>query len=89
MSKSLEAFDKIIEVCNYYHHHIVKDTEVQTIYGYPIDNIRKDLEVLEIIKKKKPHFGTIELGNYELYDLSIGGLTKEEFNKIKEWLEND
>ena len=47
---SKEAFEKIIELCNHYQHTIEKDTEIGTIWGYPIDNIRKDLEILEKYK---------------------------------------
>lgn len=57
---------------------------------YPIPVwMKEELELLEIIKNKKPRFEAIELGNYELYDLTIGGLTEEEFNKIKRWLDNE
>ena len=49
---SKEAFEKMVEICNYYHHTIVKDnTDIQTICGYPIDNIKKDLDKLDKIKK--------------------------------------
>ena len=46
-----EAFEKMVELCNFYHHTIVKDTDIEFVCDYRIDNIRKDLEVLEIIKK--------------------------------------
>ena len=88
---SKEAFEKIIELCNHYHHTIVKDTEVETICGYPIDNIRKDLEILEIIKKSITHkylfSKKIECLNSMVIGLSISEDT--DFNKIKEWLEDD
>lgn len=53
VSNSLEAFDIIIDLLNRYQHTTVEDNEYQTIYGYPIDNIRKDLEVLVVLKKLK------------------------------------
>lgn len=80
---SKEAFEKIIELCNYYQHKIVKDTEVETICGYPIDNIRKDLEILEILKKhiySSDSSISIILDDLRNYD---------DFQKVKEWLEND
>ena len=80
---SKEAFEKIIELCNYYQHKIVKDTEVETIWGYPIDNIRKDLEILEILKKhiySSDSSISIILDDLRNYD---------DFNKVKEWLENE
>ena len=46
-----EAFEKMVELCNFYHHTIVKDTDIEFVCDYRIDNIRKDLEVLEILKK--------------------------------------
>ena len=80
---SKEAFEKIIELCNHYQHTIVKDTEVETICGYPIDNIRKDLEILEILKKhiySSDSSISIILDDLRNYD---------DFKKVKEWLEND
>ena len=47
-----EAFEKMVELCNFYHHTIVKDTDITFVCDYRIDNIRKDLEVLEILKNK-------------------------------------
>ena len=98
---SREAFEKIIELCNHYQHTIEKDTEVGTIWGYPIDNIRKDLEVLECFKKidKKELKDFIETQiRYALNentwlsacncDLEKEKPTKH-LIKIKEWLENE
>ena len=98
---SKEAFEKIIELCNYYQHTIVKDTEVGTIWGYPIDNIRKDLEILECFKKidKKELKDFIETQiRYALNentwlsacncDLEKEKPTKH-LIKIKEWIEDD
>ena len=84
---SKEAFEKIIELCNYYHHTIVKDTEVETICGYPIDNIRKDLEILEIFKKHYDYDSLVVSANnfisFHIYK------DDKDFAKIKEWLEDD
>lgn len=88
---SKEAFEKIIELCNYYQHTIEKDTEVGNIWGYPIDNIRKDLEVLEIIKKsitdKYLLCKRTKCLNYLIIGLHISEDT--DFKKIKEWLEDE
>ena len=94
---SKEAFEKIIELCNYYQHTIEKDTEVGTIWGYPIDNIRKDLEVLDILKKWIVVNETyddlfpyeIKLRNGYVSNKSCLVLTKDDYEKVKEWLEND
>ena len=84
---SKEAFEKIIELCNHYQHKIVKDTEVGTIWGYPIDNIRKDLEILEIFKKHYDYDSLVVSANnfisFHFYK------DDKDFAKIKEWLEND
>ena len=75
---SKEAFEKMVEACNQYHHTMV-NTDIKTICGYPIDKIKQDLEVLEIIKKHK----------YLIYVIcaKMYGLTQEEINKIKECFE--
>ena len=88
---SKEAFEKIIELCNYYQHTIAKDTEVGTIWGYPIDNIRKDLEVLEIIKKSITDKYLLCKRTKCLNSLIIGLHISEDtdFKKIKEWLEDE
>ena len=59
--------------------------------------IKKDLEILEMLKNKMSieiayyngdkRFGTYEYIAYNGVPLDIE--TKEEFNKIKEWIEND
>lgn len=98
---SKEAFEKIIELCNHYQHTIEKDTEVGTIWGYSIDNIRKDLEILECFQKidKKELKDFIETQiRYALNentwlsacncDLEKEKPTKH-LIKIKEWLENE
>lgn len=88
---SKEAFEKIIELCNHYQHTIVKDTEVETIWGYPIDNIRKDLEILEIIKKSITDKYLLCKRTKCLNSLIIGLHISEDtdLKKIKEWLENE
>ena len=62
------------------------------------DIIKQDLEILEIIKTKKVDISLIKncygLLAYAVYNSHIDEekndeLTKQEFNKIKEWLEND
>ena len=58
-----------------------------------IDIIEKDLEVLEIIKRKKVAIFVIPLcKNAYDYSMKTSGferLTDKEFRLIKEWLEND
>ena len=81
---SKEAFEKIREILEQYYHQFVKDNiKLETIEGYPINKIEKDLEVLEALKK---HF-------YEEYQLPTGQHSllfringTPEYKKIKEWL---
>lgn len=82
---SREAFEKMVESCNFYHHTIVKDTDIELICGYPVDNIRRDLEVLEILKK---HY------NVDSLIVSLNSFISiyiykddKDFKKVKEWLE--
>ena len=62
--------------------------------------IEKDLEILEILKRKGVSVGFIQLlikencGGVREYNDFIGGdkslhLTANEYKKLKEWLEND
>ena len=39
-----EAFEKMVELCTFYHHAIVKDADIEFVCDYRIDNIIKDLE---------------------------------------------
>lgn len=88
---SKEAFEKMVELCNFYHHTIVKDTDIQLICGYPIDNIRRDLEALEIIKEKGVNVGLLSrCSNAERYNNGMcyesRYLTQEEYDLLKEEL---
>ena len=80
---SKEAFEKIIELCNHYQHTIERDTEIGTIWGYPIDNIRKDLEVLEILKKYSYSYD-----NGTLF-IALDCMNFNELEIVKEWLEDE
>ena len=83
MSKSLEAFRYLIEEGGIFTPPIRQDLE---------DLIKRDLEVLEIIKHivKIADYSdrTIQGGNLVIL---VGGEIKtfEEYQKIKEWLENE
>ena len=50
------------------------------VYGSEVDAIEKDLEVLDIFKR---------VFNYKSIQKFIEDMSKEEWIKIKEWLEND
>lgn len=54
-----------------------------------IQEIKKDLEVLEILKKYISV--DIEYNQYWLKIYNIGGIaiSEEEYNKLKEWIENE
>ena len=47
---SKEAFEEIIKVCNYYHRQI-SNFDCETVCGYPIKKIARDLEILELLRK--------------------------------------
>ena len=91
---SKEAFEEIIKVCNLYHRQIA-NVDVESIHGYPIKKIKKDLEVLEILKKwilvnesyddLFPY--EIDVKQQYVSKRSCLVLTEEDFKKIKEWLE--
>lgn len=85
---SREALEKMVELCNFYHHTIVKNTDIELICGYPIDNIRRDLEALEIIKEKEADvFIFLHSGDLETYNDIVEDnrkLTQEEYELLKE-----
>ena len=84
---SKEAFEKMVEICNYYHHTIVKDNiDIQTICDYPIDNIKKDLEVLEILKKNLHFSDFVAMTLPPMHKLESDFLTSKEEEIIMEWL---
>lgn len=90
---SKEAFKEIIKVCNYYHKQISK-VDCESIYGYPLKNIEKDLEVLEILKRsifnKEEHkYAMTEKFKGQKFMLLNLVIREDDINKIKEWLEND
>ena len=78
---SKEAFEKMVELCNFYHHTIVKDTDIEFVCDYRIDNIRRDLEVLEILKKY-----SYSHDNFTLF-IALECMKFDELVKVKDWLE--
>lgn len=70
---------------------------ITTLFGRPIEDIIKDLEVLKILKKKMTiNTGYIDIGKgFFVYEyIAYNGVrlnieTDEEFNQIKEWLEDE
>ena len=90
MMTSKEAFEKIIEVCRYYHRGI-SNVDCKTVCGYPIKNIERDLEVLEIIKKWTFIIQENYKDSYRKFTQFICSIhtieMEEDFKKVKEWLE--
>lgn len=87
---SKEAFEKIREIMEQYHHQFVKDNiKLETIEGYPINKIEKDLELLEILKKYISIFENPNTVEKFRYVYTSGYITKEEYDLLKEWLENE
>ena len=81
MSKSLEALDTLVNWGARY--------EPKSEYYY--DLVKKDLEVLEILKSKIGlNYIPIQFDiKQEKHILTGAEITKEEYEKIKEWLENE
>lgn len=83
---SREALEEIQE-------HIVIDRNYHfTKAQKNIDIIKKDLEILEIIKNKLVFPLALMSLPYELYNQSVmkeQQLTQEEYDRIKEWLKNE
>lgn len=80
--------------------------KINEIYGFDgkweevreLEQIEQDLEVLEIIRKKKVDVNDVYIcDRYELYIIYMKNLeiaeesilTLEEFNKVKQWLEEN
>lgn len=102
---SLEAFDKVLgivrDACCCYS----TNNEITTVWGYPVDNIRKDLEMVALIKEfsKNISIGTDIVNEEECWGmvaLNIQGVlimiySTNEHDKVKtlkelkEWLEKD
>ena len=88
---SKEALKKIENTTNWSSDEDI-DKDLYNLWGnVACRTIKKDLEVLEIIKK---HNGKVygykgKLNENNICVISVNDLTEEEFNVIKEWLEND
>lgn len=83
---SLNAFKRIME----------KYGKTNTLEGTYDDflTIKKDLEVLQILKNRLPRTATLRVMEYEGFYLLYNGInctsiTKEEYELLKEWLSND
>lgn len=75
--------------------YIMADTPEQAMnIQYYYDIVKKDLEVLQVFKDILPSITILRVlkyeGAYMLYN-SINGtsITKEEYELLKEWLDND
>ena len=56
-----------------------------------LKEILKDLEVLEIINKKEVNIASLKVYDLKEYNAVYNEhkLTKEEYNKVKQWLEDN
>ena len=99
---SNEALEKLsyIRIYEEDEHNVITDIDscciykgdLCEVYGSEVDTIKKDLEVLEILKRKSVDISLIKdimLDKIKFDYYPYDNLTNEEFNKIKEWLEND
>lgn len=86
---SKEALEKLsyIPIYKEDEHNVITDIDscciykgdLCEVYGSEVDTIEKDLEVLDIFKR---------VFNYKSIQKFIEDMSKEEWFKIKEWLEN-
>lgn len=90
--KSLEIVNSVIRVCK------AEDTAIGLLYIEGLEQIKQDLEVLEIIRKKKVDVASlkeiIELSDTNEYILHVYNfnharytLKMKELLKLKQWLE--
>lgn len=100
--KILEIVDSCLYIIDYNRRQMSEEELLMNIDGYfvkenELQQIKQDLEVLEILRKKEVNINEEIVGNnydeyYEefadLYD-SYMILTEEDFNKIKQWLEEN
>ena len=85
---SKEALEKLTYIPIYEEdeHNVITDIDscciykgdLCEVYGREVDTIEKDLEVLQIIKN-----------NYKNTQKFVDHMSKEDFFKVKEWLENE
>lgn len=77
---SLEAFETLVKIVSSSTLLTKETTNKDEICGYPIDNIRADLKVLEILKKN--------FLDYLVFYTEIlkGKLTQSEFDLVADWL---
>ena len=73
---SLEAFEEIIKICNLYHQQITNAGDIESVGGYPIKKIKKDLEIVECFRK---------IPKQDLKDFIESQLRYEKI--IKNWLD--
>lgn len=83
---SKEALEEIKDWLEY------KDADWATIKY--VEKIEKDLEVLQILKDRLPPITILRVmeyeGTYVLYNsINSTSITKEEYELLKEWLENE
>ena len=91
--KSLEIVNSVIRVCK------AEDTAIGLLYIEGLEQIKQDLEVLEILKEvvfervgyykikgNSPKYRTITIRDNDDRFIKIE-LSEEEFEKVKQWLE--
>lgn len=92
MSKSIEALNRIETIApfnrenkpNYYSQFMQSETP----FYEDFDLVKKDLEVLEILKNESDNKRIIIKDGIASFHLDMI-LTTDNYNKIKEWLENE
>ena len=82
--ESLEIVDKLLEKINQYDDWFLTEVEAE--------QIKQDLEVLEIIVNKSVDIVSLEISsNFLTYRCMVGitKLTNKEYKKLKQWLEEN
>jgi hypothetical protein len=85
---SKEAFELILKLASSKLYIQNVEAEIQTIYGYPIEKIRNDFKILDLLKELIGRYfiindDSVEIENYILFQ----SLPKDKIELLKEWLE--
>ena len=95
MSKGLEVWNDVKKYLNFFHHRVGNEnSDVKMVEGMPIDIIEKELKAIQIIKSKNCiDIELLKWADYENYHYwktsKVDDLTKNEFNLLKEVLEDE
>lgn len=88
---NLTAFNKLMDLLESYISTENVGLSINTIYGYPVDNIRNALETLDFLKELFGNY--IKVVNDDCiqtdYGLKVESLPIEKVKLVKDWLERE